>query len=116
MLSDELDILIVLAEDEYSRMNSLRRKALIDHELCHIILNPNTSNWTTKAHDINEFNEIIERYGLWSTDLMLIGPTVIKAVQLEMPAFTEMTIEHKGQVVTLDANSRQKLEKALEKS
>src|SRR4030042_518172 len=64
MLSDELDILIVLAEDEYSRMDSQRRKALIDHELCHIVQNLNTFGWTTKAHDINEFKEIIERYGL----------------------------------------------------
>ncbi len=114
LLSDELDILIVLAEDQYALMSSLRRKALIDHELCHIIENPNTGGWTTKAHDINEFKEIVERYGLWSYDLQNIGEAVAKAYQLEMPSITEVTIEHKGQVVTLDGNSRKKLEKALE--
>ena len=93
----------------------MRRKALIDHELCHIIANPNTGSWTTKAHDINEFNEIIERYGLWSNDLMAVGPTVAKALQLEMPAITEVTIEHQGQVVTLDANSRQKITEMMAK-
>src|SRR4030042_2490250 len=46
MLSDDLDILIVLAEDEYSRMSTERRKALIDHELCHIVQNLNTFGWT----------------------------------------------------------------------
>ncbi|OGC95286.1 MAG: hypothetical protein A2W25_05055 [candidate division Zixibacteria bacterium RBG_16_53_22] len=114
LLSDELDILIVLAEDQYALMNSLRRKALIDHELCHIVNNLNTGGWTTKAHDINEFKEIVERYGLWSYDLMNIGEAVAKAYQLEMPAITEVTFEHKGQVVTLNAESRRKLEKTLE--
>lgn len=113
LLSDELDILIVLAEDMYVPMLADRRKALIDHELCHIVYNPNSGSWTTKAHDINEFKVIVERYGLLSFDLQHIGPAIAKAVQMELPGITEMTIEHKGQVVTLDANSLQKLEKAV---
>ena len=99
MLSEELDILIVLAEDEYSQLSSERRRALIDHELCHIVLNPNTSAWTTRGHDVNEFNEIIERYGLWSNDLMFVGPTIARAVQL---SFSERKPEAKGKVVSLD--------------
>ncbi len=116
LLSQELDILIVLAEDEYSRMASDRRRALIDHELCHVIQNPNTGGWTTRSHDLNEFNEIIERYGLWSNDLILAGPAFARAAQLELPGITEVTIEHNGQVVTLDANSRRNLEKISHKN
>ncbi len=113
MLSEELDILIVLAEDMYADLSSERRRALIDHELCHIILNSNTSTWTTKAHDVNEFNEVIERYGLWSNDLMWVGPTIAKAYQLELPKITEVTIESGGRVVTLNAGTRENINKAL---
>lgn len=78
-----LDMLIMIAEDQWSMLNSTQRKALIDHELCHIAIG--ASGWTTKAHDIEEFEEILQRYGLWKIDLFRAEQAMTDAVQMILP-------------------------------
>ena len=84
-LTQELDILIVIAEDQYSGLSTDQRTALIDHELCHITVSK--SGWTTCAHDIEEFREIIERHGLWNEDLFNASTTLARSVG-QLPLFT----------------------------
>ena len=63
----ELDFLIVIAEDIWSTLTTERRKALIDHELCHCaFVEGKAVIW---GHDFEEFHAIIERRGLWNQDL-----------------------------------------------
>lgn len=76
-LSDELDILIVIAEDKWLTLGENQRKALIDHELCHITAS--AAGWTTRAHDFEEFKEIVDRYGLWNNDLFYARSALAKA-------------------------------------
>jgi len=107
-LSEEIDILIIIAKDQWDLLSTEQRRALIDHELCHISMN--NSGWGIIAHDFEEFKEIIDRYGLWNNDLMRLKDTEVgKSYQLGM---VEISDRH-GNVVTLDAAASEKLDQAI---
>jgi predicted metallopeptidase len=96
-LAQELDVIIEIAEDKWGGLGSKQRQALIDHELCHIVLAE--SGWSsTPAHDIEEFRCIIERYGLWNYDLYGSRDVLDKAIQLEFSIAAS-----KGKVVAVEA-------------
>jgi hypothetical protein len=44
------------------------RRALVDHELCHFWVGENGS-LSIAAHDLEEFNAVVRRYGLWRADV-----------------------------------------------
>jgi hypothetical protein len=102
LLSQELDILVVIAEDQWVLLSNEQRRALIDHELCHITPTKNCDGWTTRAHDIEEFQEILDRYGLWKGDLFMAGTSMAKAVQLKM-SITSAEKTPNGAVIQVDA-------------
>ena len=83
-IPEELDMLVIISEDEWLRFGVEGRKAIIDHELCHIVFS-SSGGFTTKAHDIEEFQEIIERYGYWNSDLRNARDAFISATQLKLP-------------------------------
>jgi hypothetical protein len=59
------DFIIWLAEDMLGRFSAIQREALIDHELSHCLWNEEKRAAKMRPHDLEEFNHIIERYGLW---------------------------------------------------
>lgn len=67
-LQEELDVLIVIAEDIWSKLNSTQRQAAIDHELCHIKLDGD--GYKIVAHDFEEFKDVLDRWGFWTRDLL----------------------------------------------
>ena len=75
-----LDYLIWLALDTWENLTAMQRKALVDHELCHI-----DTNGRLRGHDVEEFGEIIRRYGLWTPDLFRLQETFERACQLRLP-------------------------------
>lgn len=81
----DLDGLIWLARDQYYGLSMHQRRALIDHELCHFTLNE--GNLTIRGHDIEEFRVIVERYGLWKSDLIDFAPAMVEATQTRLPGF-----------------------------
>lgn len=86
-----LDFIIEIAEDIWNDLDTDRRIALIDHELCHCDNLGDTPS--LRAHDVEEFTEIIERHGFWNRDLMSAAPRIRGAVQLA---------EKKGSVTKID--------------
>lgn len=62
------DFLVTFADDEWQNLDMHQRRALVDHELCHLEYDENLAA-TLRAHDVEEFVEIIERYGLWQPDI-----------------------------------------------
>jgi len=64
----DYDFIIWLAEDEYIKLDTTRRTALIDHQLCHC--GGEREKWVISGHDIEEFNQILTRYGTWQNDLL----------------------------------------------
>lgn len=100
LLQDEIDILVVIAEDQWALLSGEQRKALIDHELCHVTIGE--TGWKTQAHDIEEFKAIIERYGLWNRDLFGARTSIAQAVQLEL-SITGVEKTERGAVIAVDA-------------
>lgn len=93
----ELEFLIIIAEDEWNKMQDSRRMALIDHELSHCTFRKGEPKIV--GHDFEEFHHIIERHGLWTMDLFVAKDRFDNAQKelegFEMPSGT-------GKVVTID--------------
>jgi len=78
-----LDFLIWIAEESWHQLGYTQKLALIDHELCHCAYNEDKDTWTMRKHDVEEFNEIIERYGFWKRDLFIAKHSFQMALDLE---------------------------------
>lgn len=76
------DFIILLREAFWTDacVTDLQRRALLDHELCHAALACDAHGepvedergrkvWRTRKHDLEEFSEIAERYGVWKRDI-----------------------------------------------
>lgn len=68
LLQEELDFAIWLAADYwFDVLDPRQKRALLDHELCHCIGRP--YEWKIRPHDVEEFAEVVQRHGMWSSDL-----------------------------------------------
>jgi hypothetical protein len=107
----DYDFIIWVAEDVWKSLTHERRQALIDHELCHCqyIGGPGEGKATILHHDIEEFIVIIERYGLWSHDLLNARNALSKAVQPTLFDSSTITMESEGKVVTLTGEQLSKV-------
>lgn len=65
-----LVFVIELAKDYWYHLTPEQRVALVDHELCHF--GPDGM----RAHDVEEFREVIDRHGLWRPDLEKMALTM----------------------------------------
>lgn len=104
----EFDFLIwVSKEDWEGKLTDNQRLALIDHELTHCTRRIDTGEWVIRPHDVQEFWEIIERYGLWSNDL-LAGKRALtsRAVQEELPL---VELSSGGKVAAISPNDMRKI-------
>ncbi len=63
------DFVMTVAKSSWGELPDSKRKALIDHELCHARWDPDSSKWTTVDHDVQEFIEVAERHGPWNDGL-----------------------------------------------
>ena len=77
---------IELAEDTWRVLDTGQRKALVDHELCHCIIELDDDTGEPRArlraHDVEAFVAEIERHGLWKPELEDLAKAV---VQLQLP-------------------------------
>jgi predicted metallopeptidase len=86
LLSEPVDFVIEISADYWARSDSDRAKALIDHELCHIRLTK--TGYGMQAHDFEEFAQIIDRWGLWTSELVSASAAFarhVPAEQLQLP-------------------------------
>lgn len=58
------DFVIWLANDRFQMLAPLQREALIDHELMHCQWDMDKGA-SIRPHDVEEFTEVLERYGYW---------------------------------------------------
>ena len=78
----QFDFIILLRRTFWidSRVTDLQRTALLDHELCHAArkFDPNGEPvedergrpvFRTRKHDIEEFADVVARYGIWQSDV-----------------------------------------------
>lgn len=72
--SGENDILMFIDKKVWELAKPEEKEALIDHELCHIVYSENRKGdpvYKLRDHEVFEFNEIILRYGGWSSNLRI---------------------------------------------
>jgi predicted SprT family Zn-dependent metalloprotease len=63
----------------WRQMTAEQRVALIDHELTHCVYDHEKQKWVLREHDIEEFREIVDRWGLWHPALKTFGESVQSA-------------------------------------
>lgn len=78
---------IEIAHKAWEALSEPQRVALVDHELCHFDVEiPDDEDQDRKlimrGHDLEEFQEVVERHGLWQPDLRTFAKTA--SVQLAL--------------------------------
>lgn len=71
--------LIEIAHDWWPKLEPWQRVALVDHGLCHC-----SPEETIRAHDVEEFREVIERHGLWRPVLKAFAESAAEALADEV--------------------------------
>lgn len=71
-----LDYIIYVNADGWDSLNYKQKEALIFHELEHIgwkqnVKDPEFGKWSTRRHDMEEFNSVVQRYGRWLGDVTM---------------------------------------------
>lgn len=107
-----LDFLIWISEEDWNKMTSSQREALVDHELCHCVRGSN--GFTIRGHDLEEFHDVVERHGLWRNDVYKFYKLAAQGErdQLQLPGMVTNT--KTGSVITLNASEASLLETAVE--
>lgn len=75
-----------VAADTWNSLDSDKRHALIDHELCHFHVAsadpPEAPDINLVHHDIEEFAGVIRRHGLWAADITEFSAAVYEQLAL----------------------------------
>lgn len=74
---------IELAKDVWDIITGKQRVALVDHELSHCRVAVNHAGkpaLTVVAHDVEEFEAVIRRHGLWKSDVKHFAKVTLDAV------------------------------------
>jgi len=67
---------IEICKRTWDQLDDKSRKALVDHELTHCEVDLDTSKLSIRPHDLEEFNSIVRKYGLWRADVKLFVDSV----------------------------------------
>jgi len=77
---------IEISFDTWQELTEGQRVALVDHELCHCVvefdLNTGEPKLSTVGHDVEEFACVVERHGLWSNGLTGMGRVMSEQLSL----------------------------------
>lgn len=81
-----LDLLVMVNWKTWQLLSLDQRVALIDHELCHFAMEQTEHGieYVTRGHDVEEFERIISRWGLWKPDLRAFAATAAAAHQADL--------------------------------
>jgi hypothetical protein len=60
---------IEICKQTWQQLDEKSRRALTDHELSHLDVDMETGKLSLLPHDLEEFNSIVRRYGLWRADV-----------------------------------------------
>jgi hypothetical protein len=69
----QYDFYIEIGWTEWSELTLQQKIALIDHELCHAAFSLDKGKFIIVGHTVEEFREIIERYGFWTESVKAFG-------------------------------------------
>lgn len=75
---------VVVASPIWHDLSFAQKKALVDHELCHLEVDEDSGKLSTRGHFIEEFPEVLKRHGLWNRETQVFHETSAKAAQLTL--------------------------------
>lgn len=82
----EKDFLLEIAEDKWNELNATQRTALVDHLLEHCTGEEDDEThkmkWRIRDPEVQEFSNILQRYGAWHTGLVGFI-SIAKEIQLD---------------------------------
>lgn len=85
---DDTFLVIEIAEKEWVELTTAQRRALVDHELCHFVLDEDDDGNETVSvvgHDLEEFRAVVERHGMWRPDVRAFTDVAVKQLRLDIP-------------------------------
>lgn len=65
------------------------QRALVDHELCHLGVDPDTDELFMRGHDLEEFTAIVRRHGLWQADVSAVARAMAEQLALAIDEITD---------------------------
>ena len=83
---------VEISEDIWQGLDVKRRRALVDHELMHLLPVPADDgkiNYKMRGHDFEEFGVIIRRHGLWTSAADAMGKQVMEQLALAIDDLTD---------------------------
>ena len=78
---------IVISEPIWCHMDANERRALLDHEICHLgcrVDNDGNTVLYIIPHDLEEFRAVVERHGYWQRSVKLMAASMENAPQTAM--------------------------------
>ena len=77
-LLTDYDYVMIVHKATWNEFDTEKRKALIFHELMHIISDDDdrTIKWKLREHDVEEFIPVVKEYGLWTDNLKAFGNSI----------------------------------------
>ena len=75
----EVDFLLEFNWSTWGKLSPPQRIALVDHELSHCGRDSDSGNWVTIRCDVEEFAQIVLRWGLWTPDLRVFSAAMAGA-------------------------------------
>jgi hypothetical protein len=94
------DYILTLSLNDWNALRDRQRRALLDHELCHCVGEEDEETgemkWKLRGHDIEEFTDVIRRWGAWPEDIIQAVETL---QQLDLFAVDEPAKDKKKEAV-----------------
>lgn len=67
--ADHTFFVMEIARPQWDDAPTEARAALVDHELCHFGVDDETGQLSIRSHDLEEFNDVVRRHGVWRDDV-----------------------------------------------
>ena len=114
----EVDLVVLVQKERWDGFTHQQRVALVDHELCHFTTHVSEEGevrYSIRPHDLEEFQEVVGRHGLWKPDVEAMRRVMPDPPQMDLPIPKEDgrerqagpddrqgTVPEKGEIVGTD--------------
>ena len=75
----DCDIILIINDDIWNNITDGQQRAIIDHELSHLTCD-DYGNFKIVGHDLEEFEHIVRRHGLWNQELVKFKPAMTQEI------------------------------------
>jgi len=92
----DYDFVISFNWKTWPELTHAQRVAAVDHELSHCGYDFESEKYVIVQHDVEEFSGIVQRWGLWKSDLVPFGQACARQLSLFDTDTSSVTFEAEG--------------------